>query len=57
MQFDTHFIRKLKEQDQQTFSTFYLQTVEQFSRYIDGHYSLGEDEKQDILSEFYVKFR
>lgn len=55
--FDSHFIKKLIQQDHQTFNLLYLQTIDQFYRYTKINYFLSEHEIQDILSDFYLKIR
>lgn len=55
--FDTENIKKLKEQDQNAFNQFYLQTVDMFFRYINAHYFISKQDAEDIISDFYVKFR
>ena len=54
--FDTEHIKKLKEQDQNTFNQFYLQTVDMFFRYINANYFISKQDAEDIISDFYVKF-
>jgi len=54
--FDTAFIKKLKEQDQNAFNQFYLQTVDMFFRYIQVNYFIAKEDAEDIISDFYVKF-
>ncbi|MDD3262649.1 MAG: sigma-70 family RNA polymerase sigma factor [Candidatus Absconditabacteria bacterium] len=56
-QFDQELIRKLKQQDHSAFNTFYLKTVDMFSRYIEANYFITHQDAQDIISDFYVKFR
>lgn len=55
--FDTEHIKKLKQQDQNAFNQFYLQTVDMFFRYINANYFVGKQDAEDIISDFYVKFR
>lgn len=53
---DTEHIKKLKQQDQNAFNQFYLQTVDMFFRYINANYSIAQQDAEDIISDFYVKF-
>ncbi len=55
--FDTDTIKKLKAQDQNAFNQFYLQTVDMFFRYINANYFIPQADAEDIISDFYVKFR
>lgn len=57
LQFTTEFIKKLKQQDHSAFNEFYLRTVDIFSRYIKTNYFINQEDSQDIISDFYVKFR
>jgi len=57
LNFDQEFIKKLKQQDHSAFNTFYLKTVDMFSRYIEANYFVNSQDAQDIISDFYVKFR
>ena len=57
LQFTIEFIKKLKQQDHSTFNEFYLRTVDIFSRYIKTNYFINQEDSQDIISDFYVKFR
>jgi hypothetical protein len=54
--FDQEFIKKLKQQDHSSFNTFYINTVDIFSRYLEANYFLKTQDAQDIISDFYVKF-
>ncbi|HBB03856.1 TPA: hypothetical protein DCZ39_03070 [Patescibacteria group bacterium] len=54
--FDTEHIKKLKQQDQNAFNQFYLQTVDMFFRYINANYFIDKHDAEDIISDFYVKF-
>ncbi|MCX6824103.1 MAG: sigma-70 family RNA polymerase sigma factor [candidate division SR1 bacterium] len=56
VEFDTENIKKLKQQDQNAFNQFYLQTVDMFFRYINANYFLAKQDAEDIISDFYVKF-
>ncbi len=57
VQFDKEVIKKLKQQDHSAFNTFYLETVDMFSRYIEANYFINGQDAQDLISDFYVKFR
>lgn len=54
--FEPESIKKLKEQDQNAFNQFYLQTVDMFFRYINSNYFIPKPDAEDIISDFYVKF-
>jgi RNA polymerase sigma factor (sigma-70 family) len=54
--FDTENIKKLKQQDQNAFNQFYLQTVDMFFRYINANYFIAKQDAEDVISDFYVKF-
>lgn len=56
MNFDKKFIRELKNQNQNIFNNFYLQTVDMFFRYLNGNYFLNKKECEDIVSTFFMKF-
>lgn len=55
--FDSELIKKLKQQDHSAFNTFYLETVDIFSRYIEANYFIKNQDAQDLIADFYVKFR
>ncbi len=55
--FDPENIKKLKNQDQNAFNQFYVQTVDMFFRYINANYFIPKADAEDIISDFYVKFR
>jgi DNA-directed RNA polymerase specialized sigma24 family protein len=55
--FDKELIKKLKQQDHSAFNNFYLKTVDMFFRYIEANYFIEHQEAQDLISDFYVKFR
>jgi RNA polymerase sigma factor (sigma-70 family) len=55
--FDKNFIEKLIKQDQQAFNEFYLKTVDVFFRYLNSYYFLDQETAEDIISDFYVKWR
>jgi DNA-directed RNA polymerase specialized sigma24 family protein len=54
--FDKEFIKKLKQQDHTAFNTFYLETVDMFSRYIESNYFVPAQDIHDLVADFYVKF-
>lgn len=54
--FDESFIKKLVEKDHTAFNTFYLKTVNVFSRYIEANYFIKSQDAQDLISDFYIKF-
>jgi len=56
IELDTENIKKLKQQDQNAFNQFYLQTVDMFFRYINANYFINKQDAEDIISDFYVKF-
>ena len=55
MDFDSEFIQLLIQQDELAFARFYEQSIDDFFRYISGHYTLSEEEASDIVSDFYLK--
>jgi len=57
IRFEKEFITKLKQQDHNAFNRFYLDTVDMLFRYIQANYFLSSEDAQDIISDFYVKFR
>lgn len=57
MEFDSKLIHRLKKQDHTAFNEFYLQTVDVFFRYINANYNIKAQDKEDIISDFYVKIR
>lgn len=54
--FDQELIKKLKQQDHAAFNTFYLETVDIFSRYIEANYFINKQDADDLIADFYVKF-
>lgn len=54
--FDEKFITKIVSKDHQAFHTFYLETTDSFYRYVKHHYKVRQEEIEDMLSDFYVKF-
>lgn len=57
MEFDKNFIEKIVKQDQRAFNQFYLDTVDVFFRYLKSNYFLDKQECEDIISDFYIKWR
>jgi DNA-directed RNA polymerase specialized sigma24 family protein len=57
LDFEKKFIEKLIKKDQNAFNEFYLKTIDVFSRYLNTNYFLDSDEIEDILADFYVKWR
>lgn len=55
--FNKEFIKKIKQQDHSSFNKFYLETVDMFFRYIEANYFIKQQDAQDIISDFYIKFR
>jgi len=55
--FDQELIKKLKQQDHSAFNIFYLETIDIFSRYIETNYFINNQDAQDLIADFYVKFR
>ena len=49
--------KKMKAQDPNAFNEFYLETVDIFFRYINANYFVPKQDAEDIISDFYVKFR
>ncbi len=54
---DKETIIRLKQQDHSAFNTFYLETVDMFFRYIEANYFIPYQDTQDLIADFYVKFR
>ena len=57
IEFETAFLLLLIQQDESAFNTFYLKTVDIFFRYLKTNYFLDQEECEDIIADFYVKFR
>ena len=55
--FERTLLLLLIQQDAGAFNTFYLQTVDIFFRYLQSTYFLSQAECEDIIADFYVKFR
>ena len=56
IQFSKEFLELLKQQDAGAFNTFYLQTVDVFFRYLKSNFFISEEDSEDIIADFYVKF-
>ena len=56
IQFDEAFLLLLIQQDSWAFNTFYLQTVDVFFRYLKSNFFLSQEDAEDIIADFYVKF-
>ncbi len=54
--FDDNDIKKIVQQDPNSFNEFYLKTVDMFFRYINTNYFLSKQDAEDVISDFYVKF-
>lgn len=54
--FNKKEIKKLKQQDPNSFNEFYLKTVDMFFRYINTNFFISKQDSEDIISDFYVKF-
>ena len=57
IEFETAFLLLLIQQDESALNTFYLKTVDIFFRYLKTNYFLDQEECEDIIADFYVKFR
>ena len=57
IEFETAFLLLLIQQDESAFNTFYLKTVDIFFRYLKTNYFLDQEECEDLIADFYVKFR
>lgn len=55
--FERTFLLLLIQQDAWAFNTFYLKTVDIFFRYLQSSYFLSQQDCEDIIADFYVKFR
>lgn len=55
--FEKEFKSLLIKQDEPTFNDFYLQTVDIFYRYLRVNYDMGEEDRDDIIADFYIKCR
>lgn len=56
LDFDKEFIEKLIKKDQQAFNEFYLNTVDMFFRYVKSNFFIENQDAEDIISDFYVKW-
>lgn len=54
--FEKAFLLLLIQQDAGAFNTFYLKTVDIFFRYLQNNFFLSQQECEDIIADFYVKF-
>lgn len=54
--FSNNEIKKLIQQDPNSFNEFYLKTVDMFFRYINTNFFISKQDSEDIISDFYVKF-
>lgn len=54
--FDEHNIKKLVQQDPNSFNEFYLKTVDMFFRYINTNFFISKQDAEDVIADFYVKF-
>lgn len=48
---------RLQKKDPEAFSAFYTKSVNRFYRYLKANYFLTDAEKDDLLSDFYLKCR
>ncbi|NOZ44725.1 MAG: sigma-70 family RNA polymerase sigma factor, partial [bacterium] len=55
--FNQDFLLKLKRQDHSSFNEFYLKTVDMFFRYTKSNFFLSDEEVEDVISHFFVKYR
>lgn len=53
--FEDAFLRLLNKQDEHSFNTLYLQTVDIFFRYLKSNFFIDDEDCKDIISDFYVK--
>lgn len=57
IKFEQAFLLLLIQQDAGAYNTFYLQTVDVFFRYLQSNFFLSSEDSEDIIADFYVKFR
>ena len=57
IKFEQAFFLLLIQQDAGAYNTFYLQTVDVFFRYLQSNFFLSSEDSEDIIADFYVKFR
>lgn len=57
IKFEQAFLLLLIQQDAGAYNTFYLQTVDIFFRYLQSNFFLSHEDAEDIIADFYVKFR
>lgn len=56
IEFERAFLLLLIQQDEASYNTFYLQTVDIFFRYLQSNFFLDQEDAEDIIADFYVKF-
>lgn len=54
-QFDEETVQAIVRKDAQAFAQFYEQTVQTFYRYLASHYYLTRAQRDDLLSDYYLK--
>lgn len=57
IKFEQAFLLLLIQQEAGAYNTFYLQTVDVFFRYLQSNFFLSPEDSEDIIADFYVKFR
>lgn len=57
IKFEQAFLLLLIQQDAGAYNTFYLQTVDVFFRYLQSNFFLSQEDAEDVIADFYVKFR
>lgn len=57
IKFEQAFLLLLIQQDAGAYNTFYLHTVDVFFRYLQSNFFLSPEDSEDIIADFYVKFR
>lgn len=50
-------IQQLVQKDEQAYNTFYIKTVDIFYRFLISRYHMTQEDIEDVLSIFYIKFR
>ncbi len=56
IKFEQAFLLLLIQQDAGAYNTFYLQTVDVFFRYLQSNFFLSQEDAEDVIADFYVKF-
>ncbi len=56
-QLDETFIASIVRKDPHAFAQFYEMTVQTFYRYLASHYYLTRAQRDDLLSDYYLKLR